>query len=540
MVESKSMHATDSSAWKLISAFTVIVGVAAYPVLYLYAHNIAIARSSDLLGLLGLAVTTAMIMWMLLTMLLRDLHGGMLITAAILILFFSYGHVFIFLGQSNSPFLKSLRTDAVLLPLWTLLLILVITISVKFKQSLPKAMPALLVFSAALVLPLLFQIGMYLVRSGAFEQRDSEPASTETHTVAAIEDLPDVYYIILDGYGRADVLEQNYDFDNSAFIEALQERGFYVAAQSFSNYPQTQISISSTLSMAYHDADQINGSRVDVKQQYSDMMTNSIVAATLTGMGYEFINSNAVVQDGDQLLPEASLPLLGETEFFYIVRKSSLLGALDRFQRPPGSAEQDLEVLLRQRISRKMMTLPLLAQDSIPTFIYAHYMTPHPPYHFTTSIYEGASSSMDGTPWLDRNAYVREVTGLNLVVLKVVDDILAQSETPPIIIIQGDHGPASTFYRQKLSWDMTADALASDMNDKVRVERFAILNAYYGPPEMQTMLYPSISPVNSFRVVLSYLTGTEMELLPDRSFVATFERPINFIELPELNEGSTP
>jgi len=33
------------------------------------------------------------------------------------------------------------------------------------------------------------------------------------------ENPPDVYYIILDSYGRADLLEMAYDYDNTEFLK---------------------------------------------------------------------------------------------------------------------------------------------------------------------------------------------------------------------------------------------------------------------------------------------------------------------------------
>ena len=42
---------------------------------------------------------------------------------------------------------------------------------------------------------------------------------------------PDMYVILLDGYPRADVLDYAFDIDNSAFLDALAERGFTVAAE---------------------------------------------------------------------------------------------------------------------------------------------------------------------------------------------------------------------------------------------------------------------------------------------------------------------
>ncbi len=91
----------------------------------------------------------------------------------------------------------------------------------------------------------------------------NEPQSQWSHfakslplpTEAAAHDAnrPDIYYIILDGYGRSDVLQRYYDFDNAEFLEGLRHRGFYVADKSSTNYPYTAHSLSSSLNMRYHE-----------------------------------------------------------------------------------------------------------------------------------------------------------------------------------------------------------------------------------------------------------------------------------------------
>ena len=63
--------------------------------------------------------------------------------------------------------------------------------------------------------------------------------------------MPDVYYIILDTYTRADVLLNQYNFDNSQFIDELRNMDFYVADCSRSNYSDTLKSLTSALNMNY-------------------------------------------------------------------------------------------------------------------------------------------------------------------------------------------------------------------------------------------------------------------------------------------------
>ncbi len=102
-------------------------------------------------------------------------------------------------------------------------------------------------------------------------------------------------------------------------------------------------------------------------------------------------------------------------------------------------------------------------------------------------------------------AYGEQVQFVNDRLESAIDTIIQESDQPPIIIVQGDHGPMVT--------------LATEPAETAWWERHAILNAILVPDEMRADLYPSISPVNTFRVLLPNLFGGEaMPMLPDRSF----------------------
>jgi hypothetical protein len=60
-------------------------------------------------------------------------------------------------------------------------------------------------------------------------------------------------------------------------------------------------------------------------------------------------------------------------------------------------------------------------------------------------------------------------------------------------------------------------------------ERYSIFNAYYLPGDTPAdALYDSISPVNTFRVVLNRYLGTHYPLLKDESFYTPFLKPYQF------------
>jgi hypothetical protein len=101
------------------------------------------------------------------------------------------------------------------------------------------------------------------------------------------------------------------------------------------------------------------------------------------------------------------------------------------------------------------------------------------------------------------------LTFLNKKMLEAVDAILSNSETPPIIVIQGDHGP----------WLQTKE------------KRMWILNAYYLPGN-EDKLYPAISPVNTFRLIFNTYFEGNYDMLPDISYFSPVPKLYEFSEIP--------
>ena len=117
-----------------------------------------------------------------------------------------------------------------------------------------------------------------------------------------------------------------------------------------------------------------------------------------------------------------------------------------------------------------------------------------------------------------RKGYIEQLIFTNKKVSEMVEQILKYSKKPPIIILQADHGPASMLDPYSLE--------RTNIN-----ERFYILNAYYLPYGGDSLLYPSISPVNTFRVIFNHYFGTFLLLLHDRSFYSTWDHPFHFHDI---------
>lgn len=88
---------------------------------------------------------------------------------------------------------------------------------------------------------------------------------------------------------------------------------------------------------------------------------------------------------------------------------------------------------------------------------------------------------------------------------KAIEAILAQSEVPPIILIQADHGPG-------LLTDFTSS------ENTCLEERFSIFSAYYLPNLEHNPIPEEFTPVNLFRIIFNEYFSTDLPLLENRSY----------------------
>jgi hypothetical protein len=146
----------------------------------------------------------------------------------------------------------------------------------------------------------------------------------------------------------------------------------------------------------------------------------------------------------------------------------------------------------------KFYELPKIAKIAEPTFTYAHILIPHPPFVFSPDgilTDPGYFGSGYGNPINDhyfKLGYLDEIQYDNQQIIPVLKQILKDSSTPPIIVIQGDHGFGK--------------------------DHFPNLNVYYLPGEGSQKVYPTITPVNTFRLIFDTYFGGSYGLLPDISY----------------------
>jgi hypothetical protein len=332
---------------------------------------------------------------------------------------------------------------------------------------------------------------------------------------------PDVYFFLLDSYGRADLLQAAYGFDNNEFLNELEQRGFFVAECSQSNYVRTEISLGSSLNMQYLQELSEKFSPDSTKRGLLwDSLKHSAVRYNFESMGYETVTFETGfewlnIEDSDHFLGPPPISS-GMTEFEGLFMRTTLA----RYLQDWGWVDPDylMGVSFRDRFNNVFNNIDDIARMPQPTFSYLHLISPHPPFVFDPN----GNPTYPPDFWneqrmypadLYEKGYVNQLQFLNKKIVQAVDTILAESDVPPIIIIQGDHGP----------WLQPSN------------KRMWILAVMYFPGH-EDKLYPAISPVNIFRLVFNSYFGGKYELLEDVSYFSPVPKLYDFSKVPNSCE----
>jgi hypothetical protein len=487
---------------------------AVYSPMALIAYNVGQVQFSTVLRSLLVVLIPVFILTSLVVLLVRSPHKAGLIVTLVLVLFFSYGHVYDLVAKTNIGGVLIGR-HRYLIIFYGLILFGAVLWIVRSRSSFAQWSSALTTIAlVALVFPV-YQLMAYQIKTRPPTSEVSAAPSREI-TAPANENVPDVYYIILDTYGRTDVLRKYAGYDNSPFIEALEKQGFYVARCSQSNYAQTALSLSSSLNFNYLDKiglDLAAAKREDVIAPY---IKHNAVIDRMREMGYRIVAFKtgydfSTISDADILYPA---PESGISDFELILLRSTVLVLLDDAGYLQGiyptAAQNRRDMILSQ-----LRTLKDLPSVPGPKFVFAHLLIPHWPFIFgpngesliATDFIETAKGVTDKEYF---DGYRGQAIFTSNQVLDVVSDIIEKSDPAPIIIIQGDHGP----------------------NHAGNAGRMGILNAYYFPEGRTTALYPTITPVNSFPVIFNTFFGDDLELLPDVSYLARYKSLEDTIIIP--------
>ena len=506
--------------------------IAFFPIMAIYSVNIGLIQLEQFIFPTILIVGSALLFFLCLKYILKNGKKAALIVTLAFIIFFSFGHVYNMLNQVSIGD-TDLGSNKTLLPIFVISFGIGSFLIIRTKRTLDNATSIVNTISIVFITVIVAMVGIEafgcdecLIQQtyslGIFSNQIMDsPLYFEEHSFSVSESssLPNVYYIILDGYPRNDVLKKHLGFDNNEFINFLKQREFYVAENSYSNYSLSSTSIPATMNMNYINflTDELG----EDSRSYDPLLgkdfglyADNQVIKNFKSMGYKVAKIGSVPMYLHEI-PLADLSLcyksihLMDNRLFDTVARTSMIGYF---------IERWSEDLQRQIILCAFEELPKISSYyEEPVFVWSHIMLPHFPLIFSADgepvtpgesllvmnnphVFEGTDSS-----WNIKQQFLQQLQFANKKSMELVDKIL-ENEKQSIIIIQSDHGSA---------FDVNLD----DPTDDDVHQRLSNINAIYFPDEKpREILINDPTNVNTFRIVFNSYFGSDYDILEDRIY----------------------
>lgn len=496
----------------------------------LFSNNIDVLFPGQILRPLSILFSITMILWGGMYLITKDAHRSSYLCFLSILLFFFYDYLHRFL---NDLFLIDSRlkdSQLIVIGVWCLFLGVAssgwLWEQIKDPPKISKYLSVILLFSLC---PVLLKIGWFEYRKMFVPYNSRLQSYTDLLDNLPVhsDSLPDIYYIILDSYGRGDILMDLYNTDISSFTTFLLNKGFYVAEKSHSNYLQSEESIASSLNMQYLDI--LTDMNTSSRQQLLELIWHSSVRNYLEKNGYLTISLASIDDYTD--IKDTDLYFKGFMDINPIeemILSNSIISPLE------GVLNLDLpfqsyrtHYLWNKYTFNKLSEIPELQS---PKFVFVHMVTPHPPFVFDqngVAVTPKASFSRldaNGFPGTNEEfiqGYSQQVQYINKRFQDIIEEIFEKSLTSPIIILQGDHGP-----RRLFNWYSTE-------NNCYR-EAASILYAIYLPKGDYLNYYSSITPINTFRLIFNSYFGSNLPLLEDRIYFSNYLRPYDFVDITNI------
>jgi len=516
--------------WSLLHPILLAI----FPALQYYAANSSEALLINVLVPILFSVTLMGIVWLILKILIKDKFRSALITSSLLLLFFSYQHLSGFVYNQREVFpaiTKPLAENSFFIYIIFLILLGLLVRKVANQR---RAAGFLTILGAYLVVSSIIRIiPIEIARAKSatnLVSLRSDEVEKELENVPQAKTRPDVYYIVPDRYANNTTLKEFYHYDNSDFTNFLKDNGFYIAEQSTTNYPKTFLSLASSLNLQHiTQLSELIGRDVADNTPVFTMVQNNMLSEFFQKQGYEFvyfgswweptrINRHAdlninLYADSDEFLRKfgqttALNPILNE-----IFNKGDILGFSDE--------------RVRDNHQYQFAELKKIAAHKSPKFVFVHMLIPHSPYVLDRNC-QPVDDKEDGK---DIKGYNEQLICVNNQFKEVITAILKNSKTPPIIVIQSDEGPFKVDemnrHGEGINWRKTSSEAA-------RIH-MRIFNAYHLPGFDTSQLYQSVTPVNSFRLILNHYFDTKFPLLPDKNYyIPHLNNPYDFYEVTDI------
>jgi len=473
-------------------------------ILHVYNEYFGILNITIALRFLSYYLLLSISIFLISVLLFRNSAKAGILTILLLIFFFFFGPI--------HDFLKSLHLTAFLVSytfLLSLALLLFVFLTVRLrKKNVPVKANRFFLYLFMLFCALETGITLFYIFSNKIKKTDpagNNQALTPRLNIKGKKQMPDIFFIVIDAYTSSKALKKYFNFDNSRLDSSLLNAGFFISTNSQSNYNATLFSIGATFNLQYFNC-YIEKTPYNTFRWIQGIYTykNSLLPELLEKNGYDIINQSLFDIKNhpikvEPLFEEYTTLSMYHATLWGRIRRDILWNLMVKLpgyrkKRPAGQ-----DFIKRNNINYTNFLMELGRETNTPKFVISHVLIPHGPAYVDRNGHPRMVSDED---LIDKNhdeLYLEQLIFVNTWIDSLAKAVTTTSRTRPLVlIIEGDHG------NRYAKWGRS-----------IREKQFMNLNSYYFSDKDYSMLYDSISPVNSFRVVLNKYFQAGLPLLKD-------------------------
>ena len=309
---------------------------------------------------------------------------------------------------------------------------------------------------------------------------------------------PDIYFILLDEFASLDTIKEIYHHVNSPLENFLREKNFFIATKSKTDSSNTWHVLPERLNMMEIEKN------LPTKKVFN-LVLNNKAAKYLKSKGYKYVYiSDRQINDGQYINPYSDVNLtdlepkskyigIKASSFESMLIETSILRMYYYKRIENGEIHQKKELLKIDAVKKAI-------DIQAPKFVFSHHLISHAPFPFGEN--GEIVEKKDQYDWQNKNIYLGTYIFTENQIIDLVSEILAKSKTPPIIIIQSDHGPRGGQGK-------------NDNPKKLNMgyEWSKVFNAYYFPDQNYKELSDSIDPINTFPIIFNQYFNEDFKLI---------------------------
>lgn len=415
--------------WKSwILGLLAIVLTCLYPCVFLFAQNAGEANASDILPFFLLFLATALAVFLVCGVIVREVSRAAVLTCLGMLAIINFSMITDAVKRQFPWF-----QDKFFLVFVAVILLGLLVLFLRKKPNLTAVCGIIALTFGVLTVMSIIQAVPRLIQTASYRD-DRRSSSQSSQDVVFSGEKRNVYYLLFDEYGGDENLETYFEFDNSPFYEALEERGFSISHTSRNTDScWTDTLVPNLMNLDYVVDDSMPEK---IRREY---LREPLLTRIFASNGYQInlINHRAYLR-----MEEARELTRGQTEdniSEYLFRNSiycKIPLVKDKITRWMFEDYRDNYRGPLENAFHALKTCYKEAQDT-PTLTVSYIQCPHAPFVYNA---DGSIRNLDtGWFWKDESLYPGQLQYLNTIILETIDQIQA-NDPNAVILLQSDHG----------------------------------------------------------------------------------------------------